>query len=160
LFDGLYAKSVDSLSAIVNAAGNFDSLTPAQRQVVLVAIRDLIVHGFSVGMTDMQASTKEGVAKARAMLQVKPTAGASSALQFDAANQLVFNAELDLEGAAISPSLTALGTMMGLIVERSNGFTGLMSLNQGKLLVNGTEVPFNEEITRISAIVTELLQMP
>jgi len=160
LFDGLYAKSIDSLSAIVNAAGNFDSLTPVQRQVVLVAVRDLIVHGFSVGITDMQASTKDGVATARAMLQVKPTAESSSALQFDAAKQLVFNAELDLEGAAISPSLTPLGTMMGLIVERSNGFTGLMSLNQGKLLVNGTEVPFNEEITRISDNVTELLQMP
>jgi len=158
LFDGLYAKSIVSLSEVLNTAGNFDHLTPPQRQVVALAIRDLIVHGFSVGVTDMQASTKDGVATARAMLQVKPIAEASTALQFDAAKQLAFKADLDLEGAAISPSLTAFGTMMGVIVERNNGFTGSLSLVEGQLLVNGNKVPFEDETAQISATVTELLK--
>lgn len=160
LFEGLYAKSIDALSAMMNAAGNVETLSPAQRQVVALAVRDLIVRGFSVGITDMQGSTKAGVATARAMIQVKPSTEASTAPPFDAAKQLVFDAELDIEGAAFSPSLTPLGTMMGVIVERPNGFTGSLSLNQGKLLINGIEVPFNEEITRISAFVTELVKTP
>lgn len=158
--DGLYAKSINNLSAILNTAGNFESLSPAQRQLVLAAVRDVVVQGFSVGMTQMQASTKEGVATAKAMLQVKPIEGARTSPQFDAAKQLVFNAELDLEGSDISPSLTILGTMMGVIVERSNGFTGSVSLNQGKLLVNGNELPFDEEISQISIFMTELLKTP
>lgn len=160
MFDGLYAKSIDNLSAILNTAGNIESLTPAQRQLVLAAVRDLVMQGFSVGMTQMQASTQEGVATAKAMLRVKPIEGASTSPQFDAAKQLVFNAELDLEGSDISPPLTILGTMMGVIVERSNGFTGSVSLNQGKLLVNGNELPFDEEISQISIFVTELLKTP
>ena len=96
MFDDLYAKSIDAFSVVLNTAGNFESLTPAQRQVVLVAVRDLIMQGFSVGIMYVQASTKDGVATARAMLQVKPFAEASSALPFDAAKQPVFNAEIDL----------------------------------------------------------------
>lgn len=160
LLEGLYAKSMASLSAVMNVAGNLDDLTPAQQRVVKDAMRDLITHGFSVGITDMQAATKDGVAKASAMLQVKPTAQASPTLAFDAAKQLVFNANLDLEGSAISPSLTAIGTMMGVIVERQNGFKGSMTLDQGQLVVNGTNVPFEAEAAQISANITEFLKTP
>jgi hypothetical protein len=108
----------------------------------------------------MQAATNDGVAKASAMLQVKPNAPASKNLTFDAAKQLVFNANLDLEGSAISPSLTAIGTMMGVIVERQNGFTGSVSLDQGQLVINGINVPFEAEAAQISANITEFLKTP
>jgi uncharacterized protein YdgA (DUF945 family) len=160
LLEGLYAKSMASLSAVMNGAGNLEDLTPAQQQTVKEAIRDLIVHGFSVGIIDMQAATNDGVAKASAMLQVKPNAPASKNLTFDAAKQLVFNANLDLEGSAISPSLTAIGTMMGVIVERQNGFTGSVSLDQGQLVINGINVPFEAEAAQISANITEFLKTP
>ena len=160
VLEGLYAKSMASLSAVMNVAGNLDDLTPAQQRIVKDAMRDLITHGLSVSISDIQATTKDGVAKASAKLQVKPTAQATTTLAFDASKQLVFNANLDLEGTAISPSLTAIGTMMGVIVERQNGFEGSVSLEEGQLVINGTNIPFEAEAAQISANVTEFLKTP
>jgi len=160
MLNDLYAQSVASMSAVMNVAGNLDNLTAAQQKVVQIAIRDLFVKGFSVGITKLSAKTQTGAATGSAVVRVAPAADTTAPYQFNAAKQLVVDAELVLSGQAIAPPITALGTLFGVIVPRENGFSGSLSLEQGELTVNGAKVPFTDEINQVSAIITELLQNP
>lgn len=158
MLDGLYAPSVTSLSAVMNVAGNLDNLTLDQQKIVQGALRDLFINGFSVGITDLSAATNQGSVAGQAIATVKAAAAPSADFQFDARTQLEVIAGLDVTGQAVAPEVTALGMMFGVLVPNENGFKGSMSLSQGKLTINGTVVPFAEELAQINAMITEVLR--
>lgn len=159
-FSGLDAPSVAAISTVMNVAGNLDRLSALQQQVVLGTIRGLFVQGFSVGISNLSATTENGVASGHALMRVDPVPMTPAPMPFDAARRLNVEAELDLQGPAIAPSLTTLGMLVGILVPRDNGFRASLQLKQGKLTINGNEVPFADEIAQISAVVSELLQRP
>lgn len=158
--DDLDHRSLHSLSAVMNVAGNLDNLNPAQRLTVQQAIREIVLKGFSLGVPRVAARMGQGEMVGELALTLKPAAAASSLESFDATKQFVSAGKLLLRGEGLPMALVGAGTFLGILVQTPDGYAAGYHFRDGALVFNGQQIDATDSIALINEVMGQLLNLP
>jgi tetratricopeptide (TPR) repeat protein len=153
----LNAKSVETLSTILNDA-NLTNLTAAERISVQTALRDLIYQGFSLGITKLAASAKEGILDGNISLELLKSASNKPA-DFSLIKALRSNGQVQLKGnPTLDPKLKGMALMFGAAVETPEGaLKASYDYVDGKANFNGKTMDFASELGFAQELIMKFL---
>lgn len=150
----LNAKSVETLSNVFNNA-NATNLTAAEKTLAQDALRDLIYQGFSVGITKIAASAKEGSVDGSISLELLKSA-TNKPSDFNLLKQLVSSGQITVK--AVDDQLKGMALMFGVAQDTPDGLKAGYELSGGKLNLNGKTVDISDELSSIQTAMVNILK--
>lgn len=153
--NNLNQKSVEALSAVLNEAGNFDNLTPAQKQIVQSAVRQIVQDGFKMSIPKLLAKTDRGQIAGDSVFEVLQSDGSKP--EFDAAKQIKAEGKLLVARSVLPAEYEGLAQMLGLATRTEAGLQSQFSLLNGKLIVNGRNIVVDNQLNQLSQAVSSFL---
>jgi hypothetical protein len=125
----LHAPSVNSAGEVLSATCGLRSLTPGQREKMRDAVQALLVSGVSVGITKLQARTRDGSLDADVALTVAP----AKARELQLAEQLSSQGSIQIRGGLMPPDQKEFAVSSALPDGVKAGFDyrdGVLKFNQ------------------------------
>lgn len=151
----LNQTSIEALSRVLNEAGNFDNLTPDQKQTVQSSLRQLVQEGFKVSIPKLTAQTERGKIVGDALFELTQTD--SNQRQFDASKQIKAQGQLSVARSVMPPEYEGLAQMLGLATRTESGLQSQFALLNGQLTVNGRNIVVTQQLNQLNQIVSSFL---
>ncbi len=154
VFKDLNAKSIQTLSTVFNNASS-TNLTAAEKALAQDALRDLIYQGFTVGITKIAASAKEGSVDGTVSLELLKSAS-NKPSDFNLVKQLRSSGQLTVK--ALDQQYKGMALMFGVVQETPDGLKAGYELSDGKLQFNGKSVDISDEISTAQITIAKILK--
>ena len=128
----LHAPSVNSAGEVLSATCGLRSLTPGQREKMRDAVQALLVSGVSVGITKLQARTRDGSLDADVALTVAP----AKARELQLAEQLSSQGSIQIRGGLMPPDQKEFAVSSGYATALPDGVKAGFDYRDGVLKFN------------------------
>jgi len=131
--NGVEAQSAESLGTLFRATCGFRNMTLDEGKRMRVALKSLLAAGFSVGVTQLTASSSKGGVEGRIMVELLPSKGGELSL----ADQLKSSASLVVKGNFVPDGLRDMALATGYVSSTADGLKTGYEYADGLVTVNG-----------------------
>jgi len=131
--NGVEAQSAESLGTLFSATCGFRNMTVDEGKRMRVALKNVLAAGFSVGVTQLTASSGKGSIDGRIMVELLPSKGAELSL----ADQLKSSASLVVKGNFVPDGLRDMALATGYVSTTADGLKTGYEFADGLVTVNG-----------------------
>ncbi|AWB33195.1 DUF945 family protein [Orrella marina] len=157
---GLNPEAVRRLQQIWNETAGLQQVTEEQADQWRHAMRELILSGLVIDIPELAAGTSFGKVRGQSVFTLAPVPASqrgNPAEPIDFEGYVSSKGRLILQGQGISPTLTALGLLTGVLVRTPDGVMASYELDGDRLALNGKSLPALPALVVINRILNPLV---
>lgn len=160
VISGMNLAAVRTLQQVWNQTAGLQQVSEDQADQWRLAMRELILDGLTLEIPEMAASTAFGKIRGQSVLtldRVPPAQRGNPVEPIDFEGYVSSSGRLILQGQGISPTLTALGLLTGVLVRTPDGVMASYELQDDRLMLNGKRLPALPVLVIINRILNPLV---
>lgn len=157
---GLNEDAIRRLQRLFRQTAGLQTFDEVQSRQWRIAVRDLVLDGLTFETTQLSAQSAFGNIQAQSRFNldaVPPGDRGAPSQPVDFKTFVSSDGTLLLRGQGLSPTLTALGLLTGLLVRAPDGVTASYELNGDRLVLNGKPLPGAAVVAIINRILNPLV---